>query len=46
MVAQKMLRKYDVKKVYSEKKIGFDDSFDVNKCIIQIEIPALLFMSA
>ena len=37
-----MLRKYDVNKVFSEKKIGFYDSFDVTKCLQQIEIPDLL----
>ena len=28
MVAENMLRTYEVKKLFSEKKIGFDDSFD------------------
>ena len=46
MVAQKMLRMYDVRKVFSEKKVGFDDSFDVTKCLQQIEMPDLLHMRA
>ena len=29
---------------FSEKKIEFDDSYDVTKCIWQIEIPDLLHM--
>ena len=28
---QNMLRAYEVKYVFSEKKIGFDESFDVTK---------------
>ena len=37
------LRTYDVNKVFfSEKKIGFDDSFDVTNCLQQIEMPDLL----
>ena len=31
---------------FSEKKIGFDDSFDVTKCLQQIEMPDLLHVSA
>ena len=27
-----------------KKKIGFDDSFDVTKCLQQIEVPDLLHM--
>ena len=47
MVAQNMLRMYDVKKgLFREKKIGFDDSFDATKCLQQIEIPDLLHMCA
>ena len=42
MVAQNMLRMYDVKKGLFRKKSGFDDSFDVNKCLQQIEIPGLV----
>ena len=30
---------YDVKQVIAEKKIGFDDSFYVTKCLKQIRIP-------
>ena len=41
MVAQNMLRTYDVKTVFSENKLGFDDSFDVNRCLQQIERPDL-----
>ena len=45
MVAQITLRTHDVKKVFSErKKMGFDHSFDVTKCLHQIEIPDLLHM--
>ena len=46
MVAQHILRTYDVKKKSFPKKIGFNDSFDVNKCFQQIEIPGLLNMCA
>ena len=47
MVAQNTLRKHDVKKgIFREKKIGFDHSFDVTKCLHQIEIPDLLHMCA
>ena len=46
MVAHFMLRTYDVNKVFSEKKIGFDDSFDVTKCLQQIEMPDLLHLCA
>ena len=31
---------------FSEKKIGFDDSFDVTKCIRQIEMPDLVHVCA
>jgi len=37
MVTQNMLRTCEVRKIFSEKKIGFDDSFDVTKCLQQIE---------
>ena len=46
MVTQNMLRAYDVKKVFSEKKIGFEDSFDVTKCLRQFEMSDLLHMCA
>ena len=46
MVAHSKLRTYDVNKVFSRKKIGFDDSFDVTKCLQQIEMPDLLHVSA
>ena len=47
MVAQNMLRMYDVKKVFfRKKKIGFDDSFDVTKCLQQLEMPDLLHICA
>ena len=46
MVAQNMLRTYVVKYLFSEKKIGFDDSFDLTQCLQQIEIPDLLQMCA
>ena len=38
-----MLRTYEVNFVFP-KKNGFDDSFDVTKCLRQIEIPDLLLM--
>ena len=38
MAAQNMLRTYDVKWVFLEKKIVFDDSFDVTKCLQKIEM--------
>ena len=34
------------KQVFSEKKIGYDDSFDVTKCHQQIKIPDLLHICA
>ena len=43
MVAQIMLRRYDIKQVFSEKQIGFDYSFDVNTCLEQLEMPELLY---
>ena len=46
MVAQKKLRTHYVKQVFSEKGIGFDDSFDVPKCLQQIEMPDLVHMCA
>ena len=46
MVAQFMLRTYDVKWVISEKIFGFDDFFDLTKCLRQIEISDLLHMCA
>ena len=45
-IAQNMLRTYDVKYGFSNKKFGFDDSFDVTKCLQQIEMPDLLHMCA
>ena len=46
MVAQNMLRTYDVKQVFFEEKLGFDDSLDVTKCLQHIEMPDLLHMCA
>ena len=47
MVAHFTLRTYDVIKVsFSKKKIKFDDSFDVTKCLQQIEMPDLLHVCA
>ena len=46
MVAQNTFRTHDVKTVFSEKKSGFDHSFDVTKCLHQIKIPDLLHMCA
>ena len=44
MEAKNMLPTYDVKLVISEKKLGFDDTFNVTKCHQQSEIPDLLHM--
>ena len=47
MVAQFTLRTYDVNKVFfRKKKIEFDDSLDVTKCLQQIEMPDLLHVFA
>ena len=47
MVAYFMLRTYDVKKAFfREKKIEFEDSLDVTKCLQHIEIPDLLHVCA
>ena len=45
MVAQNMLRMYEVKYVFP-KKIGFGNSFELTKCIQQIEISDLLHLCA
>ena len=47
MVAQFTLRTYDVNQVFFEKKkIEFNDSFDVTKCLEQIETSDLLHVCA
>ena len=46
MVAHFTLRTNDENKVFFPKKIGFDDSFDVTKCLQQIEMPDLLHVCA
>ena len=46
MVAHFTMRTYDLKQVFSEQKIGFDYSFDVIKCLLQIKISDLLHMCA
>ena len=46
MVAHFMLRTYDVNKEIKKKKIEFDDSLDVTKCLQQIEMPDLLHVFA
>ena len=46
MVAQNMLRMFDVKKGLFRKKPGFDDISDVTKCLQQIELPDFLHMCA
>ena len=47
MVVHFTMRTYDEKTGRSkEKKIGFDCTFDVTKCLQQIEIPVLLHMCA
>ena len=46
MVAYFTLRTNDENKVFFRKKIGFDDSFDVTKCLQQIEMPNLLHVCA
>ena len=45
MGAQNMVRMYD-EKGFFRKQIGVDDSFDVAKCLQQIEIPDLLHVCA
>ena len=45
MVAHFTLRTNDENKVFFQKK-GFDDSFDVTKCLQQIEKPDLLHVCA
>ena len=42
MVEQYMLRVYDVNWVFSDFFFRIDNSFDVNKCLEQIEMPDLL----
>ena len=44
MVAHFTLRTYDINEVFFRKKIGFDDSIDVTKCLKQIEMSDLLHM--
>ena len=46
MVGQFILRTNDVNKVFFRKKIGFEDPFDVTKCLQQIEMPDLLHVCA
>ena len=46
MFAHFMLRTYVVNKIFFREKIGFDDSFDVTKCLQQIEMPDLLHVCA
>ena len=46
MVAQNMFRTNDVKQVFSEQNVGFDDSLDVTKCFQQFEMPDLLHLCA
>ena len=46
MVAHFRLRAYDVKKFFFRKKIGFNDSFDVTKCVKQLGMPDLLHVCA
>ena len=43
MVAQNMLRTHDIEQVIP-KNIGFEDSFDVTKCLQPIEAPDVLHM--
>ena len=44
MVAQNMMRTYDVTQFFSGFFFGFDDSFDVTERLQQIEIPYSLHM--
>ena len=46
MVAHFILRTYDVNKAFFQKKIEFDESFNVTKCLQQIEMPDLLHVCA
>ena len=47
MVTHFTLRTNDENKVFfPRKKIGFDDSFDVTKCLQRIKKPDLLYVCA
>ena len=46
MVAHFTLRTHDVNKFFFRKEIEIDDSFDVTKCLQQIEMPDLLHACA
>ena len=46
MVAQNMMRTYDVTQFFSGFFFGFDDSFDVTERLQQIEIPDMLHVCA
>ena len=46
MVAHFRLRTYDVNKAFFRKKIEFYDSFDVTKCLQQVEIYDLIRVCA
>ena len=46
MVPHFTFRTNDKNKVFFPKKIGFDDSCDVTKCLQQIEMPDLLHVCA
>ena len=46
MFAHLTLRKNDENKVFFRKKIEYDDSFDVTKCLQQIEMSDLLHVCA
>ena len=47
MVSHFTMRKCDEKTDhFKKKKIGFDCTFDVTKCLQQIEIPVLINMCA
>ena len=46
MVAQNMSRIYKMKWVFLGKNVGFDDTFDVSKCLSRIKMHDLLYVRA
>ena len=46
MIAHFTLRTNYKNKVFFRKKIGFDESFEVTKCLQQIEMPDFLYVCA
>ena len=46
MIAQNMLRTYKGKLILLKNNFEFDDTFDVTKCLKQIDLPDLFHMCA